>query len=137
VYRDRDVIAQCLQNPQLLAREAVDLGMRRRENAHQSITDMQRYGNFRERIVLARNVVLIFTNVGRVTHLACGCNVANHSLDADFQAISFAVQAASAYPGQHHVSAFFVVQINPGFQTTEGKGHFIDDALNELVEIEN
>ena len=137
VNRDRDVIAQRLQNSQLLAGKAIHFGMRCGEYSHQALADAQRNRHFRERRRLAADVVLVLAHVGRVAHLTGRGDVADHALAADFQAMSFAVHAASSHSGQHHLAALFVVQVDAGFQAAEGMRHFVDNAVDELVEIEN
>ena len=47
------------------------------------------------------------------------------------------VQSASPHAGQHHLAVILVVQVDTGFQTSKGLRHFVDDAVNQLIEIEN
>ena len=49
----------------------------------------------------------------------------------------FAIQAASTHSAQHHLAASFVVQVDARLQTAKAENYFIDDAVDELVEIEN
>ncbi len=41
------------------------------------------------------------------------------------------------HAGHHHVAVLFVVQVDAGFQATEGVHDFVHDAVDELVEIKN
>ena len=140
VDRNRDVIAQCLQNPQLLAGKSVNLGMRRREHPNQAFANVQRNSHLRERRGLASDVVLVLANVGGIAQLAGGSDVSDHALAADFQAMSFALRAAfqaSPHPRQHHLAVLFVVQVDAGLDAPEGIRDFIDHAVDQLVEVEN
>ena len=47
------------------------------------------------------------------------------------------MQSAAVDSGQHHLLALFVMQINAGFDASEGVGHIIHNLVDELVEIEN
>ena len=122
VHGDRNVIAQRLQNSQLLTRETVHLRMRCGEHSHQSLAHAQRNGHFGQCRRLASDVVLILADIGRIAHLTGRGDVADHAFAADFQAMSFALRAAfdaSADAGQHHLGVFFVMQVDAGLQAAE------------------
>lgn len=51
--------------------------------------------------------------------------------------MSFAVLFAPAHASQHHITAILVVQIDTGFHASKGLRHFVDHAVNQLIEIEN
>src|ERR1019366_8543805 len=99
------------QNPQLLTGKGVQFVMRRREYAHQSLAHAQWNGHFGQRRWFAGDVVLVLTHIGRVARLTGGSDIANHPLVTDFQAISFAIRAASTHSGKHHLAATLVVQV--------------------------
>ena len=44
---------------------------------------------------------------------------------------------AAVDPGQHHLAALFVVQVDARFQAAERMRHFAHDAVDQLVEIED
>jgi hypothetical protein len=41
------------------------------------------------------------------------------------------------HAGKHHLTAFFVMQIDAGFHAAKGPGHVIHNIVDELIEIEN
>src|ERR1017187_2631528 len=111
--------------------------MRRREYAHQSLAHAQWNGHFGQRRWFAGDVVLVLTHIGRVARLTGGSDIANHPLVTDFQAISFAIRAASTHSGKHHLAATLVVQVDARFQAAKGVSYFVDHVVDEFVEIEN
>src|SRR5580698_8578594 len=51
--------------------------------------------------------------------------------------MAFVVDRAAMHAGEHHFPAFFVVQVDAGFQTAEGTGYIIHDVVDELIEVED
>ena len=47
------------------------------------------------------------------------------------------MHGASANAGHHHLAPLLIVQENRSFHATKGMSHFVDDTVNQLVEIEN
>ena len=47
------------------------------------------------------------------------------------------MHGAAVDASHHHLSAFFVVQIDAGSPAAEGTGHVIHDVVDELIEVEN
>src|SRR5579871_5600923 len=111
--------------------------MRSGENADQPLSDAQRNRDFRPDRSLARYIVRIFADVGRIPRLPSRGYVTDHSFFADFQAIALVVFAKALHSGEHHLSALFIVQVDTGFEASERIGDFADDAVNQLVKIEN
>ena len=77
------------------------------------------------------------THIGRVVHLASGCDVSDHSF-SNFQAVAGAVElAAGATMGTHQrqFAALLVVQVDVRIQTSEGVGDLVYDLINELIEV--
>jgi hypothetical protein len=79
VYRDGDVRAQSLKQPQLVGTESVELAMGSGENSDQIAFALQRDGDFGARIRFAGNVVRVARDVWGVMHFACGRDVTDHS----------------------------------------------------------
>ena len=88
VHRHRNVIAERLQNSQLLQGKSVQLGMRRGKHADYALAHAQRNRDFRERRVSAADVIRILAHVRRIAQLAGGRDMTDHALVSDLQAVS-------------------------------------------------
>src|SRR5690349_3349885 len=87
--------------------------------------------------MFAGNVVRVLTDIGSVAQLPRGRDVTDHALATDLQPVSFFVQGASTYSGKHHVAGLLIVQIDRGFQAAKGMRYFVNDAVDQLIEIKN
>jgi hypothetical protein len=109
VYRDRDMGAQSLQQAQLIGAESVELAMGSGENSDQIAFALQRDGDFGTRIVFARHVVRVASDVGGVVHFARGRHVPHHSF-TNGHAMALAVNRAAADSGQHEFLLLGIAQ---------------------------
>jgi predicted DNA-binding transcriptional regulator YafY len=88
VHRHGNVIAERLQDSQLLQRKSVQFWMGRSKHTDYALAHAQRDRDFRERGVSAANVIRIFAHVRRIAQLAGGRDMTYHPLLSNLQAVS-------------------------------------------------
>ena len=133
------IAAHGLKQPQLAGVEGIQFVVGGGEYSHQLPFYMERNRNFRERGFFTANVVGVLAHIGRVVHLASGCDVSDHAFP-NFQAVAGAVElAAGAAMGAHQrqFAALLVVQVDVRIQTSEGAGDLVYDLINELIEVKD
>ncbi|MGA2103512.1 MAG: hypothetical protein ABSG34_20535 [Candidatus Sulfotelmatobacter sp.] len=133
------ITAHGLKQPQLAGFEGIQFVVGGSEYTYQLPFHVKGNCNLRQRGFFTANVVGILAHIGRIVHLASGCNVSDHSFP-NLQAVAGAVQlAAGAAVGAHQrqFAALLVVQIDVRIQTSEGAGNLVHDLINELIEVEN
>src|SRR5437867_4300433 len=69
--------------------------------SYQSVIDHQRDGYFRQRRLLARDVIGVPAHVRCVAHLAGGGHMADHAIFPDFQNLPFFMSRAAADTGEN------------------------------------
>src|SRR5579862_3701515 len=110
------------------------------EHTNELAFDVKRNRYLRTRGFFATNVVRVFANIWRISHLTRGRDVANHAFLADLQTVAGAVRGttvATACAGQHERTAIDIVQINVGVDTAKGTSDVIHNLVDEFVEVEN
>ena len=73
------IAAQGLEQPQLAGVEGIQFGVGGGEYSHQLPFYMEGNSNFRERGCFTANVIGVLAHIGRVVHLASGCDVSDHA----------------------------------------------------------
>ena len=73
------IAAQGLEQPQLAGVEGIQFGVGSGEYSHQLPFYMEGNSNFRERGFFTANVIGVLAHIGRVVHLASGCDVSDHA----------------------------------------------------------
>ena len=136
MYRDGDVSAQALQQPQLIGTESVQLAMRSREHSHQIALALERDRDFRTRILLAGHVVRVASDVGSVVHLPGGRDVPHHPR-TQLNAMALAVNGAAANASQYEFRMCRIAEKDVDFDAAERRRHFIDDPRNEFFNVES
>ena len=135
----RHIGAHGLKQPQLTGFEGIQFVVRGGEYSHKLPFYMEGNRNFRERGFFTANVVRVLAHIGRIVHLAGGCDVSNHSF-ANFQAVPGATElAAIAAMGarERQFAALWVVEVDVRIQTPEGAGDLVYDLIDELIEVKD
>src|SRR5271169_2210373 len=105
------------------------------ENSDQFTIALQGDGDFGARIGLAGHVVGVAGDVGSVVHFASGGDVPHHS-GAELEVMAFAVNAAATNAGQYEFGLRRIAQIEVDFDATERRGNLVNDARNEVFNVE-
>jgi len=136
LHGDGDVAAQSLQNLQLLRSKCVKLWMGGGEDSDELFVYQQGDGDFEERGLLAWEVVRVFSDVWRVSHLAGGRSISDQSFLAQFQAMTLVMHGATVDASQDEFLAGRFVEVDVCFDQTEGARYLIHYAIDKFIQIE-
>src|SRR5260370_38941433 len=110
--------------------------MGRGKDSDQPLLNQQGDGDFGERWRFTGEVIVVFTDVGGVSHLPGDRDISDQSLFAESQTMSFFIHCAAVDAGQHEFLAMLLIQVDVRFQRSERTRYLVYDAVDKLIQIE-